>query len=231
MRYFDSLAAAGYPISGGETYEQSWDSHIARGSRGGVDYGVGVGHAIYAPTRGRVRNWSTVGGGLTVNFYHLDANNQETGFYDQFMHLSSFGPEITFEPGQDIGARSGNTGTQTSGPHIHWNLVNPSGQRVKQWLYFTNDRKRGKDMIYVRNMQSGLNFGYCYLAAADYVHAVSSTEVQGLNAIFGMPIDFPIYNDLVRTLGALNIPADTVFNLKLGKTWSRVATIEGKLPK
>jgi hypothetical protein len=140
MRYYDSLGAAGYPISGGVSYEESFQEHLDRGSRGGLDYGVGVGRPIYAPTKGRVLNRFTSGGGNTARFYHIGDSGQETGWYDEFLHLSEFGPDgAIFNPGDDIGARSGNTGSQTTGPHIHWHLCDPNGNRQRQWLYFQDN--------------------------------------------------------------------------------------------
>jgi murein DD-endopeptidase MepM/ murein hydrolase activator NlpD len=139
MRYYDSLGAAGYPISGGVSYEESWQEHLDRGSSGGLDYGVGVGRPIYAPTRGRVLNRYTTGGGNTARFYHIGDDGNETGWFDEFLHLSEFGPDGgIFEPGEDIGARSGNSGTMTTGPHVHWHLV-IDGTRVQQWLYFQDN--------------------------------------------------------------------------------------------
>jgi hypothetical protein len=139
MRYYDSLGAAGYPISGGVTMEESYAEHLERGSKGGVDYAVRVGMPIYAPTRGRVLNRYTTGGGNTARFYHIADDGSETGWFDEFLHLSAYGPEAIFEPGADIGARSGNTGTQTTGPHIHWHLCDPDGTRTPQWLYFQDN--------------------------------------------------------------------------------------------
>jgi hypothetical protein len=140
MHYYDSLGAAGYPISGGVSYEESFQEHLDRGSRGGVDYGVGVGRPIFAPTKGRVLNRFTTGGGNTARFYHIDDSNVETGWYDEFLHLSEFGPDgAVFNPGDDIGARSGNSGSQTTGPHIHWHLCSPDGTRQRQWLFFQDN--------------------------------------------------------------------------------------------
>ena len=137
MRYYDSLGAAGYPISGGVSMAESFQEHLDRGSPGGVDYAVRIGTPIIAPTMGRVRNWWGSGVGNAVDFYHIGADGQETGFRDQFFHLSSFGPDgAIYGPGADIGARSGNTGSSSTGPHIHWDLRNPSNKVVPQWLYF-----------------------------------------------------------------------------------------------
>jgi hypothetical protein len=140
MRYYDSLGEAGYPISGGVTMAESYAEHLERGSKGGVDYAVRTGTPIIAPTVGRVLNRSTTGGGLTARYYHIGDDGQETGWYDEFLHLSAFGPDgAIYGPGDDIGARSGNTGTQTTGPHIHWHLCDPDGTRTPQWLYFQDN--------------------------------------------------------------------------------------------
>jgi murein DD-endopeptidase MepM/ murein hydrolase activator NlpD len=137
MRYYDSLGEAGYPISGGVTMAESFQEHLDRGSPGGVDYAVRTGTPIIAPTLGRVRNWYGSGVGNAVDFYHIGDDGQETGFRDQFFHLSEFGPDgAVYGPGADIGARSGNTGSATTGPHIHWDLRDPSNKVVPQWYYF-----------------------------------------------------------------------------------------------
>ena len=119
---------------------ESFQEHLDRGSPGGVDYAVRTGTPIIAPTMGRVRNWYGSGVGNAVNFYHIGDDGEETGFFDQFFHLSEFGPDgAVYGPGADIGARSGNTGTATTGPHIHWDLRNPQNRVVPQWLYFQDN--------------------------------------------------------------------------------------------
>jgi hypothetical protein len=232
VRYFDSLGEAGYPISEPcSTMPCSFDEHLARGSRGGVDFAVGVGSPIPAPTKGRVRNWSNSSAGNAVDFFHIDDSGNETGFYDQFMHLRDGGfvsPGV-YEPGATIGF-SGNTGSST-GPHIHWDLVNPQGKVVRQWEYFTSDEKPESDMIYVRNMQSGANYGFVYLVGQEYVHVVSPAEVGGTNLLYGAPVDFKTFSSLVTTLGAFNIPADVVPGLKVGQTWSRDLLIQQLIEK
>ena len=137
MIYYDSLGAAGYPISGGVDMATSFQEHLDRGSAGGVDYAVRTGSPIPAPTRGRVRNWTGNSAGNAVDFFHIDDNGVETGFFDQFMHLKDGGfvAEGVYNPGETIGY-SGNTGTST-GPHIHWN-ARLNGRVVRQWEYFTS---------------------------------------------------------------------------------------------
>jgi hypothetical protein len=218
MRYFDSMGAAGYPISDGLTYEQDFQAHLDRGSMGGIDYAVRSGNIIWAPTRCRVANRSTTGGGLTARLYHLDDNNQETGWYDEFLHLSSFGPESVFQPGQDIGARSGNSGTQTTGPHIHWHLCNPQGQRQRQWLYFTEEKK--KTMYIINNGKASFTVGQEYLH-----HIGGPAEESALKKVLGEVLWIG-GGDFDNVLKGFGIPLDKVKLVMGGKTWSAVDDIQ-----
>lgn len=226
MRYYNSLGDAGYPISGGVTMEQSFQEHLDRGSRGGVDWGVGIGTPIIAPTRGRVSNFSNSVVGNAVNFYHIDDNGNEDGFYDQFFHLSSFGPDgAIFNPGQDIGARSGNTGSATTGPHIHWDLVDPQGNRVRQWLYFREDpiKKKDNDMYYNRVAK-----GWQYVVGAEYVRVITPEEVRHVEWNMGKPVEHATLDDFVLWCKALGIPEDKVRALSAtNRTWSKLDTIAG----
>lgn len=217
MRYFDSMGAAGYPISGGVTMAESFQEHLDRGSPGGVDYAVGVGNIIWSPTKGRTENLVGTGGGNYVNFHHIGDNGQETGFYDQFLHLSSFGPNGTiYGPGEDIGARSGNTGTQTTGPHIHWDLRNPAGQVVRQWEYFTNGRK--DDMHIINNGKASYTVGQQYLH-----HIAGPAEESALKVVLG---DVIWSSDFDSVLKGFGIPLDKVKLVQGGKTWSAVDDIQ-----
>ena len=217
MRYYDSLGAAGYPISGGDSYEQSFQSHLDRGSLGGIDYGVGVGHPIYAPTKGRVLNRSTTGGGNTARFYHIDDSGAETGWYDEFLHLSAFGLDgAIFSPGDDIGARSGNTGTQTTGPHVHWHLVDPQGNRQRQWLFFQEDKKKRRDMIAIQHNKDGA----VYLIGAGFIHHCGGAEWATLAATYG-PTLWVDSNQLKSWCTAHGVPVDKPAAVLGGKTWSR----------
>lgn len=151
MIYYDSLGAAGYPISGGVSMAESFQEHLDRGSAGGVDYAVRTGSPIPAPTRGRVRNWTGNSAGNAVDFFHIDDNGVETGFFDQFMHLKDGGfvAEGVYNPGDTIGY-SGNTGSST-GPHIHWN-ARLNGRVVRQWEYFTSTPAHHEKDITKMNM-------------------------------------------------------------------------------
>jgi murein DD-endopeptidase MepM/ murein hydrolase activator NlpD len=121
MSYTNTLSQ--YRISDG------WNEHLARGSRGGVDYAVGVNTPIPAPCDGRLENRPDNGNGFGnyVRFHHGD------GFVDEYLHLNSFVNEGNYSQGQIIGY-SGNTGNST-GPHVHWHLINPDGVRVNPLDY------------------------------------------------------------------------------------------------
>jgi peptidoglycan hydrolase-like protein with peptidoglycan-binding domain len=123
MTYINTLAR--YPMSDG------WQDHINRGSRGGIDFAVGQGTAIPAPTDGFLENVANNGNGFGnyIRFHHGD------GFIDEFLHLKDGGfvAEGNYKQGQTIGF-SGTTGNST-GPHIHWHLINPNGTRVNPLDY------------------------------------------------------------------------------------------------
>ena len=204
----------------------SFQEHLDRGSAGGVDFAVRVGRPIYAPTKGRVLNRYTTGGGNTARFYHIDDNGVESGWYDEFLHLSAFGPDgAIFNPGDDIGARSGNTGTQTTGPHIHWHLCNAQGQRKRQWEYFREDPiVIGDDeMKYVGDAVKQRT----YLVGAEFIHWVSGVEAPHVEHQFGPAKWHGSTSDFVSFCGAMGVPPAAVDGLTPGSTWSMVDTISG----
>ena len=126
MSYINTLAR--YPISDG------WAEHRARGSMGGIDYAVGVGTPILAPCNGRLQNTPYNGsGGHTATFFH-DGSGLGAGWRDQFMHLSRFVGEGNYKAGDVIGYSGGRAGADgagsSTGPHVHWHLINPGGTRV-----------------------------------------------------------------------------------------------------
>jgi peptidoglycan hydrolase-like protein with peptidoglycan-binding domain len=122
MSYINTLAR--YPISDG------WQDHLNRGSRGGIDYSVGTGTPIPAPIDGRLENRPMTNGfGNYIRFHHGN------GFVDEYLHLKDGGfvAQGNYKQGQIIGF-SGSTG-QSTGPHIHWHLIDPSGRRVNPLDY------------------------------------------------------------------------------------------------
>ena len=225
MRYYDSLGAAGYPISGPcTTMACSFDEHRARGSRGGVDFAVGVGTPVIAPTLGVVENATNSSAGNYVNFRHIGDNGQPTGFYDQFMHLSRFVAPGWYQPGSIIGY-SGNTGNST-GPHIHWDLVNPAGTVVRQWEYFNNDpiSSGDDDMKYVGDSVKK----WTYVIGAEYLYCVASDiQARDVRWQFGDAKMHGSTADFKSMAAAFGIPEKIVDALQPGQLWSKLDTITG----
>jgi murein DD-endopeptidase MepM/ murein hydrolase activator NlpD len=191
-----------------------------------VDFAVRTGSPVIAPTKGRVRNWSNASAGNAVDFYHIDDNGQETGFYDQFMHLSRFVTPGVYEPGATIGF-SGNTGSST-GPHIHWDLVNPQGRVVRQWEYFREDPiVIGDDEMKYVGDASRLR---TYLVGAEYICWVSGAEAPHVAHQFGPAKMHGKTSELELFCRAMGIP-DAAFKalneLPDGGIWSKVDTISG----
>ena len=101
------------PIAGASTYHN------------GVDIGVPIGTEVKAPWDGTVLStYSNEAGGRQMILKH--PNGYRTGY----AHLSEFcaqkGDRVA--AGQTI-CLSGNTGHST-GPHLHFTLTNPAGQKV-----------------------------------------------------------------------------------------------------
>lgn len=104
------------------------------GKNYGIDYGIAKNTPVTAATDGKVtRTFENELGGKVVQI------REENGVYHQwYMHLNEFKvePGDKVEAGKII-ALSGNTGSQTSGPHLHF-------QRMKGGVgndYAENPRK------------------------------------------------------------------------------------------
>ena len=229
MRYYDSLGQAGYPISQPcSTMPCSFDEHLARGSRGGVDFAVRTGSPVIAPTKGRVRNWANASAGNAVDFYHIDDNGNETGFYDQFMHLSAFVSPGVYEPGATIGF-SGNTGSST-GPHVHWNLVNPQGRVVRQWEYFREDPPKPDkaqevarlEMIYIFCQENNIT----YLVGQQYIAWPFGKDAPNLAKSFGEAKQYAKLADVIAVAKAFGVPEDKVRNVPASRYWSKLDTVQ-----
>lgn len=118
----------------------SWAHHLARKSAGGVDCVAAYGTAIYSPISGRVslvQNGKTNSGGRTVRVTNSD-------HADEFMHLSKFAVKHgqAVKQGQMLGysGASGFGEDHFYAPHVHWHRIQPNGQRVNPWNYFTATR-------------------------------------------------------------------------------------------
>ncbi|MBB5873682.1 lysozyme family protein [Allocatelliglobosispora scoriae] len=119
-----------YPITG------TWQDHLNAGSLGGIDFGMGVGTSLPACGAGTIQNIPYNGtGGHTVTIYHAD------GYRSQYMHLSQFllanGTSVAAGSvvGRSGGARGADGSGSSTGPHLHWHMINPSGVRINPLTY------------------------------------------------------------------------------------------------
>lgn len=119
-----------YPITG------TWQEHLDRGSLGGIDYGMGVGTRLPAAGGGVVTNNPDNGtGGYTVTIRH------DNGYLTQYLHLSQFllpnGTRVGM--GEIVGLSGGAVGApgsgSSTGPHLHWHMINPNGTRINPLVY------------------------------------------------------------------------------------------------
>lgn len=213
MSYINTLAQ--YRMS------EDWAGHLARGSRGGIDYAVGMNTPITAPCDGTLENRPDNGNdfGNYIRFHHGD------GFVDEYLHLNSFVGEGNYKQGQVIGY-SGTTGNST-GPHVHWHLINPSGQRVNP-LDYLNDtptippKKAGNDMYYNRVASNG----WQYVVGQEYIRVISAEEVKHVEWNMGKYIEHSKIEDFILWCKALNIPESVIRALSpTNRTWSKLGTL------
>ncbi|MER5266375.1 peptidoglycan DD-metalloendopeptidase family protein [Actinosynnema sp. NPDC002837] len=120
----------GYRITG------TWQDHLNRGSLGGIDYGMAVGTRLPAAGGGVVTNTPDNGtGGHTVTIRH------DNGYRTQYLHLSQFlvanGTRVGM--GGVVGLSGGAVGApgsgSSTGPHLHWHMIDPGGTRINPLLY------------------------------------------------------------------------------------------------
>jgi len=185
MTYINTLAR--YPISDG------WQDHINRGSRGGIDYAVGMNTPIPAPCDGYLENYPDNGNGFGnyIRFHHGD------GFYDEYLHLNSFVGNGSYKQNQIIGF-SGSTGNST-GPHIHWHLINPNKTRVNPLDYVQGGSGGGSGSTAssvtnsIRGVQQNLANMGLYDGAVDGITGPKTWRgiqtVLKTNGLYSGPID------------------------------------------
>lgn len=123
-----------YPITSG------WQDHLARGSLGGIDYAMSVGTALPACGSGTIQNIPYNGtGGHTVTIHHPN------GYRTQYMHLSAFslGNGASVGAGGIVGLSGGAAGApgsgSSTGPHVHWHMIDPSGVRINPLTYLAGN--------------------------------------------------------------------------------------------
>ena len=120
----------------GRGISSGWQDHLNRGSLGGIDYPMPVGTALPAAGGGTIQNIPNNGtGGHTVTIYHPN------GYRTQYMHLSAFvlANGASIGPGGTVGRSGGAAGApgsgSSTGPHVHWHMINPSGVRINPLVY------------------------------------------------------------------------------------------------
>lgn len=117
---------------------QPVEGRISQGfssSHRGVDIAVPSGTEIRAPWSGTVSHvWydNIYGGGRSMLVRH------DNGLTTGYAHLEGYhvGSDDRVLQGQPI-ALSGNTGSHTTGPHLHFTLRDISGEKIDPTKYFT----------------------------------------------------------------------------------------------
>ncbi|AQU67537.1 peptidoglycan DD-metalloendopeptidase family protein [Streptomyces niveus] len=142
---------SGYAITG------TWQEHIDRGSLGGLDYGMGVGTRLPAAGGGTVANIPENGtGGHTVTITHPN------GYRTQYMHLSQFllGNGAAVAAGGVVGLSGGAPGApgsgSSTGPHVHWHMIDPNGVRINPLTFLGNGGGGGTGLPKTSTEQDGV---------------------------------------------------------------------------
>lgn len=161
----------------------SWQHHLDRSGRGGVDLVADVGTPVLAPTPGTM-NWVPNDGsaGNSCRFNH----DQNPGWADVFSHLDRYvGSNGQHFNQGDIIAYSGNTGPVDQ--HLHRHLLDPSGSRQNPWSYFGSanpSTNTGEQLVkIIRQGQSGYvwqgkqTFGAIALVGPGYVRYIAAPVV------------------------------------------------------
>lgn len=111
---------------------RGFQAHIDAGLRGATDYVAPVGTPIYSPFYGTIYRFQEAKGGNWIGIKRND------GLRFEFAHLSDYilkdGAKCI--PGQEI-ALSGNTGTETTGPHVHHQIIDQNNNRIDPEQFYT----------------------------------------------------------------------------------------------
>ncbi|MBB5866809.1 hypothetical protein F4553_000188 [Allocatelliglobosispora scoriae] len=141
---------AAYPIT------DTWEGHLARGSRGGIDFGMPVGTPLPACGAGTVTNTPYNGaGGHTVTIAHAD------GYRSQYLHLSQFNlANGTYVgAGTIVGLSGGAAGApgsgSSTGPHVHWHMIDPNGNYISPLVYIAQNPGGGARQVYEAASNNG----------------------------------------------------------------------------
>lgn len=132
------------PFTGRYEVSGTWNDHMSY-SQGGIDFKMGVGTSLPACMAGTVEHIPDNGtGGRTIVI------RDGSGWSSWYLHLSGYvaanGSKVKI--GDTIaksgGARGADGAGSSTGPHLHWHLVNPSGQRVDPQKYASGSGGSGK---------------------------------------------------------------------------------------
>jgi len=117
-----------------------FEAHVKRGAfTPGLDYNCAVGESVWAADRGVVvaaSNNPNSGAGKNVIIRHRD------GSQTIYFHLS----EVFVGNGQRVKqkepiGKTGNTGTQTTGPHLHFALKDNKGKFIDPEKVFRKEKR------------------------------------------------------------------------------------------
>lgn len=110
---------------------RGFNEHINSNLGGAADYTAPIGTPIYSPFYGTIYQFHEEKGGTWIGI------KREDGMRFEFAHLSKYavvnGAKVV--PGQLI-AISGNSGTETTGPHVHHQIINAKGERIDPEHYY-----------------------------------------------------------------------------------------------
>ncbi|MEH1166733.1 M23 family metallopeptidase [Micromonospora sp. CPCC 205539] len=162
---------SGYPIT------DTWEGHLSRGSRGGIDFGMRVGTALPACGAGTVQNIPYNGdGGHTVTIQHAD------GYRSQYLHLSQFllANGTSVNAGDIVGLSGGAAGApgsgSSTGPHLHWHMINPSGTYISPLVYIQQNPVGQPRQVF----EAASNAGWQALPVSGSAGAVAGTAVAAI---------------------------------------------------
>ena len=121
------------PLDGARRITGNAASHAAYNVGPATDYGADMSEVIRAPFGGWVTRWWSTTGGYTVAI-----TNNQAKFTLQ--HMSAYAGKSAGQVNEgDVIGYVGNTGTATTGPHVHcWIVLIESGQRISFEQYLVN---------------------------------------------------------------------------------------------
>ena len=118
-------------------------AHIKRGAATpGLDYNCAVGDSVWASDRGIVvaaSNNPNSGAGKHVVIRHRDGS--QTIYYHLSKVFVGNGSRVTQR--EEIG-KTGNTGTQTTGPHLHYAIKDKSGKFLDPEKVFRKEKREAR---------------------------------------------------------------------------------------